>query len=446
MMKPVLSICVLTYNRPKYLAELLNSVLALDESSLDKIEIIVIDNGSTDETWKTLNKFAKRKNFISERFSENMRGSARYLELIKRANGDYVIFPGDDDVFNTKVLSEAIKYLGELGGDYSLIAFGADTINEHGKSNFFTYRPPSKYSRDEIAAKLLIDSVLWMPCTVIKTSILKNKSDPLTVTSFDWWIWINGVISGDIKFFDSNLISYRQHDGQEQKSFLKLNWEVDSFLMLNRELESDFGRYITGLLESQTNFLKQLELELGKVKFDEFQVLKWSLILTKISKLSSSINLLRSIGNPAKIWNDVRFVESWFCQKLSTDEILKFFESWGIKVRLSTISDGEKYLNELQKRKLSYEKIPILRLYSQKSSKDFQFILVFQKENEIRIIKGLNEDVLQSNLKSIFGLAIREYRLAETTNQITLFESKVLRIVRFLKGSKIANLIKSRRN
>jgi hypothetical protein len=78
--------------------------------------------------------------------------------------------------------------------------------------------------------------------------------------------------------------------------------------MLNRELESDFGKYITDLINNKTKFLEQLEIELRNVKFDEFQVIKWSLILTKISKLSGSINLLRSIGNPARIWNDLRIL------------------------------------------------------------------------------------------------------------------------------------------
>jgi glycosyltransferase involved in cell wall biosynthesis len=444
-MKPVLSICVLTYNRPKFLAELLNSIFTLDESFLDQIEIIIIDNGSTDETWKTLDKFSNRKNFMSERFLENKRGSASYLELIKRANGDFVIFPGDDDVFKTNVLSEAINYLGEFGKNYSMIAFGADTINEHGKSNLFTYRPPSKYSRDKIAAKLLVDSVFWMPCTIIQTAILKNKSDPSTVTSFDWWIWINGIINGEIKFFDSDLISYRQHEGQEQKSFLKLNWEVDSFLMLDRELESGFGRYVSDLVDNKTNFLEQLRIELRNIKFDEFQIIKWSFILTKISKLSGSTNLLRSIVDPARIWNDLRFVESWFHQKLSTEEILNFFEFWGVEVKFATLSEGKNYLKDLDSGDSNYEKTPVLRLYSQNDLNDFQFILTFQKENKVMRFSGSSEDVLQSNLKSLFGLTIKEYREAETFNQITPFESKVLRFVRLLKGSKFANLMKSRR-
>jgi len=427
------------------LKELLDSIFTLDKSSLNQIEIIVIDNGSTDETWKTLDKYSNQTNFISERFLENKRGSASYLELIKRANGDFVIFPGDDDVFKTNVLSEAINYLGEFGKNYSMIAFGADTINEHGKSNLFTYRPPSKYSRDKIAAKLLVDSVFWMPCTIIQTAILKNKSDPSTVTSFDWWIWINGIINGEIKFFDSDLISYRQHEGQEQKSFLKLNWEVDSFLMLGRELESGFGRYVSDLVDNKTNFLEQLRIELRNIEFDEFQIIKWSFILTKISKLSGSTNLLRSIVDPARIWNDLRFVESWFHQKLSTEEILNFFEFWGVEVKFATLSEGKNYLKDLDSGDSNYEKTPVLRLYSQNDLNDFQFILTFQKENKVMRFSGSSEDVLQSNLKSLFGLTIKEYREAETFNQITPFESKVLRFVRLLKGSKFANLIKSRR-
>jgi hypothetical protein len=215
--------------------------------------------------------------------------------------------------------------------------------------------------------------------------------------------------------------------------------------MLSRELETDFGKYIKGLLDNKTNFLRQLAIELRDIKFDEFQVIKWSFILTKISKFSSSVNLLSSIGNPARIWNDLRFVESWFQQRLSTGEILKFFELWGVDVILSNLSEGETYLKALGSDKSRYERIPILRLYSRTDINDFQFILVFQKDDEILKFIGSSEDDLQSNLKSIFGLAVKEYRQVETFNQITPFESKILRIVRSLKGSKFANLIKSQR-
>ena len=70
-MKPVLSICVLTYNRPDFLVELLSSIFTLEKSWLDQIEIIVIDNGSTDDTWKTIEKYSSHTNFVLEKFYKN---------------------------------------------------------------------------------------------------------------------------------------------------------------------------------------------------------------------------------------------------------------------------------------------------------------------------------------------------------------------------------------
>jgi hypothetical protein len=124
---------------------------------------------------------------------------------------------------------------------------------------------------------------------------------------------------------------------------------------------------------------------------------------------------------------------------------LNFFEFWGVEVKIATLSEGKNYLKDLDSGDSNYEKNPVLRLYSQSDLNDFQFILTFQKENEVMRFTGSSEYILQSNLKSLFGLTIREYRDAESFSQITPFESKVLRFVRLLKGSKFANLIKSRR-
>ena len=62
-MAPVLSICILTYNRAAYLSELLRSIFNLEDKYLKQLEVIIIDNGSTDETNKTISLFSDSKNF-----------------------------------------------------------------------------------------------------------------------------------------------------------------------------------------------------------------------------------------------------------------------------------------------------------------------------------------------------------------------------------------------
>lgn len=62
-MNPVLSICILTFNRSSFLETLLNSIISIDKKCLEQIEIIIIDNGSTDNTWTTLQKVFKLQKF-----------------------------------------------------------------------------------------------------------------------------------------------------------------------------------------------------------------------------------------------------------------------------------------------------------------------------------------------------------------------------------------------
>jgi hypothetical protein len=187
-----------------------------------------------------------------------------------------------------------------------------------------------------------------------------------------------------------------------------------------------------------------LKVEIDKIIFDQFQIIKWTLILTKISEFIESPNLLKAIRQPEKIWNDLRFVECWFDQKLSTEEILNFFRYQGVDVRVLPLSEGESHVRDISMSQSNYVNFPILWLYSRIELNNYKFILLFQKDNEMIKFEGLSEGDLRANLKSIFGSVVKEYRKAETFNQITPFESRFLGILRRLKNNKLANLIKSR--
>jgi hypothetical protein len=215
--------------------------------------------------------------------------------------------------------------------------------------------------------------------------------------------------------------------------------------MLNKELDSDFGGYLRGLKDKNRSiFLDQLKVEIDKTVFDQFQIIKWTLILTKISEFIESPNLLKSIRQPEKIWNDLRFVECWFDQKLSTEEILNYLRYQRVDVRVSTLSEGKSHVQDIYKSQSNYVKFPTLWLYIRTELNNYKFIILFQKDNEMIKFEGLSEGDLRANLKSIFGSVAKDYRKVETFNQITPFESRFLGILRRLKNNKFANLIKSR--
>ena len=99
-MNPIVSVIIPVYNQEKYLDECLSSVCG---QTLRDIEIMCVNDGSTDESLKILNKYAKNDSRIHV-FSQSNQGAgvARNLGLSK-AKGKYLSFLDSDDVVNANI-------------------------------------------------------------------------------------------------------------------------------------------------------------------------------------------------------------------------------------------------------------------------------------------------------------------------------------------------------
>lgn len=93
-MEPTLSIIIPAYNVEKYIAACLDSVLKQDNG---KIEIVLVDDGSTDTTWALCQQYAEKYNCISAFTKENEGQSAARNYGLEKASGQYVFFMDSDD-------------------------------------------------------------------------------------------------------------------------------------------------------------------------------------------------------------------------------------------------------------------------------------------------------------------------------------------------------------
>lgn len=95
---PLLTIAIPTYNRCTYLSELLESLLS-QLSKEGRVELIVSDNASTDQTSKVVQHYRDRGFEIQYlRNSANLGPDGNFIQCIKRASGRYVWIFGDDDI------------------------------------------------------------------------------------------------------------------------------------------------------------------------------------------------------------------------------------------------------------------------------------------------------------------------------------------------------------
>lgn len=106
-MEPKISIIVPVYNLADYITK---CVTSLTRQTYQNIEIIIVDDGSTDGTWSVLQKLQKSDNRIIIIHQENG-GTARARNTaLKHVNGEFITFVDGDDTISNDTLERNIQY------------------------------------------------------------------------------------------------------------------------------------------------------------------------------------------------------------------------------------------------------------------------------------------------------------------------------------------------
>ena len=136
---PKVSVIIPVYNVEQYLRECLDSVI---NQTLKEIEIICVDDGSTDNSLEVLKEYAKKDNRITVISRENKGVGFSRNQGIKSAKGEFVAFMDPDDYYPTETVlfelySEAKKYNVNICGGTSLVIYDENKKAEIRKEDFF---------------------------------------------------------------------------------------------------------------------------------------------------------------------------------------------------------------------------------------------------------------------------------------------------------------------
>lgn len=107
-MIPCVSIIVPIYNAEKFIKRTINSLLEQTEKS---IEILLIDDGSVDNSLEICNNYSKIDNRIRVVSQENMGASAARNRGIEMAQGQYIMFCDADDIVSNRWVEHAVSYV-----------------------------------------------------------------------------------------------------------------------------------------------------------------------------------------------------------------------------------------------------------------------------------------------------------------------------------------------
>ena len=263
--KELVSIIIPVYNSERYLKECLNSLF---DQTYQNIEIIAVDDGSTDTSLEILKNYSDKLKILSQ---EN-NGLYSALKLgISKIQGKWCKWFSPDDVLYPHAIeiqvNEAEKY-----SDNTILYSNWDIIDENGKLlREFHESNYNELSKFEYNIRLLYGQQINVNTTLIPSILfqkpgIRNLDDPVAI---DYDFFLNSAIFHGVKFhlIPQPLVKYRIH--ADQLSHKNISKTLDFISEIKDELlmkldESLRSKYNFGIEEyKKTQPTKNKTLEFG---------------------------------------------------------------------------------------------------------------------------------------------------------------------------------------
>ncbi|MEF3692463.1 MAG: glycosyltransferase [Candidatus Moraniibacteriota bacterium] len=258
---PKVSIIIPSYNHEKYIKDCIGSVL---NQTFQDFEIIITDDGSTDNTVAEIKKFkdGRIKLFC---FGKNKGASVAVNNCIANSIGEYIAIINSDDVYVSDKLEKQVDFL-EKNNNVGAVLSYISAIDERGNDilddKIFNFRHFDRGNRTKYEWLQLFfsgENGLAQPSTLIRRSCYFETGmyDERFAQVPDWDFWIRFCMKYDLHVISERLVKYRVRDNNQNISAnrpeknVRINWEISQMLrnFLNINDISEFKKIFPDYLE-----------------------------------------------------------------------------------------------------------------------------------------------------------------------------------------------------
>jgi alpha-1,3-rhamnosyltransferase len=146
---PLVSVIVPAYNHERYVQE---TILSIINQTYKNIELIIIDDGSSDNTW---GKIIDLQNICKDRFSridfskqDNAGTCITLNRLIEKSSGEYIYLIASDDKAAPEAIEKELFFLLE-NQEYALVVGANDIIDTNGRQCFWDKNRNNVYKKKD---------------------------------------------------------------------------------------------------------------------------------------------------------------------------------------------------------------------------------------------------------------------------------------------------------
>lgn len=259
----LVSIAMCTYNGERFVKEQLDSLIAQDYPNL---EIIIIDDRSTDSTFDILKEYEVAHSHICVIRNEENLGFVRNFEkAISLCSGEYVSLCDQDDIWLPHKITTLVNNIGDAGLIYSAVQM----IDENGAYIDKIYPPSNRLDGNCHMGLLFRNCAVGHTCLMKRSIVNEALPFPAKIYTHDHWIAFVAAATSGIIAYPEILSLYRDHEnnvllrnkqrrGSENKSrrMIRTFHERIKFIKAIGELEC--------LLTTDRNLIQRVRKAYGK--------------------------------------------------------------------------------------------------------------------------------------------------------------------------------------
>lgn len=220
---PLVSIALCTYNGARFLEQQLDTLI---NQTYRNIEIIAVDDCSTDNTYEILAKYASKYPNIRLYKNETNVGFVNNFErALDYCKGDLIALCDQDDLWDLRKIELQVAAIG----DNVMLYHDSELINEQNESlnakmtDLFNF-----YRGDEPEAFLFFNCVSGHSI-LFKKELLAEVRPFKKDAYHDWWIAYVATNLGTIDYLPQCLVKYRQHDDSDTDLLARKDEKKDKY-------------------------------------------------------------------------------------------------------------------------------------------------------------------------------------------------------------------------
>ena len=303
------SVIVPVYNVEKYIDKCLNSLV---NQTLQDIEIIVVNDGSPDNSQKIIDRYVrdypdKVKSYIKENGGQ---GSARNFG-VGLSSSDFISFVDSDDYIENDMIEKMYNVITRTKCD--IVVCGSNVVDDNYNIVSQTF-PNNRVFSNKIEKYLFSDVCVWNK--MIRKSIVLNSN-----LEFRNKVWYEDLdytykllnLSDNIEFIDENLYNYLLRDNSTMNNN-NINRNLEIFLALDEMISYS---------KSKNNFNKFYQ-EIEFLAIDHIFISSVVRVLCTSAKLSTRVKIANKLIKYVKN-NFPSYNKNIYKKKLSTSRKIVYY-------------------------------------------------------------------------------------------------------------------------